>query len=640
MSAAGLPVPPAFVISTDAYRDYRVTGGVLPPDLCAQVDAALARLEQETGRGFCRDGVPLLVSVRSGAKFSMPGMMDTILNLGLDGGSALRLARAMGKVRFAVDTWIRFWRMYADIVLGIDPNGLEQAVAGARCAAEANRDGPAFAALERAIVSAVEAQGALAVTHPREQLDCAISAVFDSWDSARAKAYRNHHKIPDDLGTAVTVQAMVFGNLDERSGSGVVFTRNPNSGARELYGEYLTGRQGEDLVSGAVTPIDLADSAAGDPELRQRLIEYGNRAEALYRDAVDLEFTVECSRLYLLQARPAKRTAAAAVRIAVDLACEAVIGKREALKHVSAEQTRRLLRPVFDADMLARADELTHGIGSSPGHAAGCAILNADRAAERAARGEHVILVRPTTSPQDIRGMLASDGIVTARGGTLSHAAVVSRALDKPCIVGAQAIDIDHDAASFAIGGRRFGEGSPISIDGTTGKVYFGLLPMKRSAPDARVLEQLLRWADDVSGASLWIAARSLIEAEEMAKRQPAGLAVVGLTDLLISAGTAHDLVSAIGEISRGSHSAALEEEIAGIVFAACRALFARLHNEAIDIRLPRVSSERARKMIEGWAELPQFLPTAWGRRVLPPTPEGHCSSRRGSRSRAGHGAY
>jgi pyruvate,orthophosphate dikinase len=620
MSAAGLPVPPAFVISTDAYRAYREAGGVLPSGLGAQVDAALARLERDTGRGFCRNGVPLLVSVRSGAKFSMPGMMDTVLNLGLDAGSALRLVRTLGKVRFAVDTWIRFWRMYADIVLRIDPNGLEQAVAAARHEAEANGDGPAFAALARAIASAVEVQGAFAATHPREQLDCTISAVFDSWDSARAKAYRKHHGIPDDLGTAVAVQAMVFGNLDERSGSGVVFTRNPNSGARELYGEYLSGRQGEDLVSGAVTPIDLSDPVAGDPGLRQRLLDYGNRAERLYRDAVDLEFTVECSRLYLLQARPAKRTAAAAVRIAVDLASEGLITKREALKHVSAEQTHRLLRPVFDAEMLARAEELAQGIGSSPGHAAGHAVLNADRAAERAATGEHVILVRPTTSPQDIRGMLASDGIVTARGGTLSHAAVVSRALDKPCIVGAQAIEIDSEAESFSIGGRRFQEGSPISIDGSTGKVYSGLLPMKRSAPDARALEQLLGWADDVSGASLWIAARSLIEAEEMAKRQPAGLAVVGLTDILISAGTAHDLVSAIGDMSRGSHSAALEEEIAGIVFAACRALLAQLQNVAIDIRLPRVSSERARKMIEGWAELPPsfFLPLGVGEYYRP----------------------
>ena len=284
-----------------------------------------------------------------------------------------------------------------------------------------------------------------------EQLELAIGAVFRSWDSPRAKAYRQHHGISDDLGTAVTIQAMVFGNADRNSGSGVAFTRNPNDGTKALYGEYLVGRQGEDLVAGTVSPIDLSDPNGMDPTLRSGLIEIGAKLEALYRDAVDIEFTVESGRLYMLQVRPAKRTAPAAVRIAADLVAEGMIEPHEAMVRINAEQIRKLSRPSFDEAALSTARVLAQGLGSSPGHAHGAAMLDSDRATEAAAKGDAVVLVRPTTSPKDIRGMLSANGIVTATGGALSHAAVVSRALDKPCIVGCEAIDIDLARRTFSI---------------------------------------------------------------------------------------------------------------------------------------------------------------------------------------------
>jgi pyruvate, orthophosphate dikinase len=610
MARAGIPVPPAFVVSTDAFRAFRAAGGVLPAGLGEEIDAGLVRLEAATGKCFGRDGVPLLVSVRSGSKVSMPGMMDTVLNLGLDACSAVRLAHATG-ARFAVDTWTRFWSMFADIVLHIDAEVLAEAIRGAREAAQRDGDEKSFAALEGAVIAALQAQGAQAPTDPRSQLDLAISAVFESWDSRRARAYRQHHGIPEDLGTAVAVQAMVFGNYDPRSGSGVAFTRNPNTGASELYGEYLTGRQGEELVSGATTPVDLSDPEAFAPDLRDTLVAYGRKLEALYRDALDIEFTVEASQLYLLQVRGAKRTAQAAVRIAVDMVNEGILSEEEGLTLVSAEQVKRLLRPGFDPEALAKAELLAQGVGSSPGHAFGAAILDADRAAELAAVGEHVILMRPTTSPQDIRGMLAADGIVTARGGALSHAAVVSRALDKPCVVGCEAIAIDLTARSFAIAGRRFPEGTPISIDGAAGRVYADVLPLQAARRDEGALGRILSWADARSGASFWVSVRSAAEAKAAAALRPAGLGVIGLTDLLISVGTVDELIGAISEISQGGNAPQIEDKLARMACEACRRLLLETPRTRLDLRLPNLTSPRAQRMIQEWAGLTPklFLP-------------------------------
>jgi phosphoenolpyruvate synthase/pyruvate phosphate dikinase len=336
--------------------------------------------------------------------------------------------------------------------------------------------------LERLILAHVDEHNERVSADPMEQLELAIAAIFRSWDSPRAKAYRQHHGIPDDLGTAVTVESMAFGNADENSGSGVAFTRNPNDGTKALYGEYLVGRQGEDLVAGTHSPVDLTDPKAMDAGLRASLIVIGDRLEGLYRDAVDMEFTVESGRLYMLQVRPAKRTAVAAVRVAADLVAEGLIDVREAVSRINADQIRKLSRPAFDETALAEARLLVQGLGSSPGHAHGRAMLDSDRAAEAAAKGEPVILMRPTTSPKDIRGMLSAGGVVAATGGALSHAAVVSRALDKPCVVGCESIDIDLARRIFTIGGELFYEGDEISVDGGAGRIYSGAVKLRAVA--------------------------------------------------------------------------------------------------------------------------------------------------------------
>ena len=496
MMAAGVPAPPAFVIGAEGFHQFRSNGQRVGDRIMSEVRDALRRLEASTGRSFGGVERPLLVSVRSGAAVSMPGMMDTILNLGLTARSALTIAQGSGGPRFALDTWLRFWRMFLDTVLNLDPTELAEAARDAEKRALATPSPETFETLEQTILGHVDEQGERVGADPMEQLELAIAAVFRSWDSPRAKAYRQHHGIPDDLGTAVTVQSMVFGNADENSGSGVAFTRNPNDGTRALYGEYLIGRQGEDLVAGTHSPIDLSDPSGMDTSLRSQLIEIGDKLEALYRDAVDIEFTIESGRLYLLQVRPAKRTAVATVRVAADLVAEGVIDAREGVSRISADQIRKLSRPAFDESALAEARVLAQGLGSSPGHANGAAMLDSDRAAEAAAKGEPVILVRPTTSPKDIRGMLSAGGVVTATGGALSHAAVVSRALDKPCVVGCEAIEIDLARRTFTIGAEAFREGDEISVDGGTGKIYAGAVKLRAGGASRAALDRLLELAD------------------------------------------------------------------------------------------------------------------------------------------------
>ena len=500
MATAGIRVPPAFVIGTDGYRAFRAEGGALPDALVAQTLEAMQRLEAATGRRFgAGDTMPLLVSVRSGAQVSMPGMMDTVLNLGITASGAFALARETGNPAFALDTWLRFWRMFSDIVLGLDGEAVIEALAPHIEAARAETTQPSFDRLEHAILQTVEAHGGEIQADSRWQLLRAIAAVFESWDSRRARAHRTHHAISDTLGTAVTVQAMVFGNLDGRSGSGVAFTRNPNTGERTLYGEFLAGRQGEDLVSGAATPMSINEPGALREAHLRELLEHGASLEHIYKDAVDIEFTVEGEHLYFLQVRAAKRTAHAAVRIAAELVDDGILSQRAALKQVSVEQLKRLLRPAFEPAALQTASVLTQGIGASPGHAYGAAILDADRAAAVASGGERVILLRPTTSPQDIRGMLSAKAIVTARGGALSHAAVVSRALDIPCVVGCETLEIDLERRRFTTGGKTFDEGTPLSVDGATGKVYSGVLPLQASVNVEGDIDRLLRWSDEVA---------------------------------------------------------------------------------------------------------------------------------------------
>lgn len=612
MAAAGIPVPPAFVIGTDAYRAFRDSGD-LPEDLMPQVDRAMGVLEGHTSRSFGGlSALPLLVSVRSGSQVSMPGMMDTVLNLGITCRGAQRLAQETGNADFAVDTWVRFWRMFAEIVLDLEAEVIEHAVVSLLDQTRREPSEENFLRLETAVLGAIVAQGVNEVSaDPAWQLRRAIAAVFESWDSRRARAYRAHHKISDELGTAVTVQAMVFGNLDSRSGSGVAFTRNPNTGARELYGEFLAGRQGEDLVSGSATPSPLGAPGGLSEAHHRELADHGHRLEEMYGDAVDIEFTVEGDRLYFLQVRPAKRTAAAAVRIATELVDEGMLGRAAALKRVSVEQLKKLLRPAFEPDVLVRTRPLLEGIGASPGHAYGIAVLDADRAATVAASGERVILVRPTTSPQDIRGMLASRAIVTAKGGALSHAAVVSRALDVPCVVGCEAMEVDLAARSFTVGDERLEEGAPLSVDGATGKVYSGLLPLEPASQATEQIDRLLVWADDRTQASFWAGSVGAADAQTALRQSPRGFGVVALTELMIADETLGDFIDAVNDLGQQPDRKSTQDRLACLAYQACQRLMLESAGTPIDLRLPNLGSPRAQRMIGSWASLAPrlFLP-------------------------------
>ena len=496
MMAAGLPVPPGFVITTDACR--RNLDGSLSEGMWDEISQAVHQLEQRTNRGFGKGPKPLLVSVRSGASVSMPGMMDTVLNLGLNEETAVALAHATGGgFRFAADTFARFARMFGDIVLGLTEEVLQDNAFLAELDAVKDEQ-----TLRTAVRSAGERVSAAAgepfPTNPWDQLRRAVVAVFESWNSRRAVRYREHHSIPHSLGTAVVVQQMVFGNLGAPSGTGVAFTRDPRDGEPTLYGEFLEGGQGEDLVAGTHTPEPLDAVGKRYPEIMARFNSFARELEIAYRDVLDIEFTVEDGTLYFLQVRPGKRTAEAAIRIAIDLFDEDVIDSATVLQRVTPDQFRQVLRPRFIPDSVetARANGqlLLTGTGASPGQVSGKIVCDPDRAEARCKAGEPVILVRMTTSPQDLHGMLAAQGILTARGGSTSHAAVVARALDKPCIVGCEQLDVDEANAVIRVGSCELAEGDYISIDGSNGEVFIGQIPTGSSNPEAlgqvgRILE-------------------------------------------------------------------------------------------------------------------------------------------------------
>jgi len=625
MSRLGLPVPPAFVIETAACALYQEHDRAIPAPLLAALHAAVVRLEQATGKSFGgQDGTPLLVSVRSGAQISMPGMMDTVLNLGLDRRSVLRLAEAAGDPGFAVDTWMRFWAMFADIVLDLDPELFKSQIAARQAQTAAALDAASAAALEDLVTEVLAADAGPVPTAPADQLEAAVRAVFDSWDSRRARLYREHHGIPHHLCTAVTVQAMVFGNLGGPAGSGVAFSRDPTTGARELYGEYLAGGQGEEVVAGTMTPVKLSDAVPEWRPIVDELRRYGDRLEAEYRDALDIEFTAEAGTLYLLQVRPAKRTAAAAVHIATELVAENLITAQDALRRVTSDQVKRLISPEFDAAALAQARRegrvLTTGVPASPGHGSGQAVLDADRAAQKAAAGDPVVLVRPTTSPQDLRGMLAANAIVTARGGATSHAAVVSRALDKPCVVGCDDLQVIPGEGVLIVAGRRYREGDTISVDGGTGEIIHGDVPRTVPTRNLDGLTRLLAWADQASGVAVWPAAMSSLSVEMARRTGAAGIGIVPLTDLLQASGGLPTLLEAIGRYSADPDAApaGIEEPVAAAVRAALSPLLKDAAGLAADIRVPNLSSTRARAWIEKWTSLaPSLLMPLGPRRLL-----------------------
>ena len=507
MVLMGLPVPPGFVITTQVCDQYNDLGNRLPAGLLDDVKANVHLLENSLGRTFGTSTNPLLLSVRSGAKVSMPGMMDTILNLGINDEIVQGLASMMGDPRPAYDAYRRFLQIYADVVLEIPGETFEDVLAAHKRKAGVELDYQLNDSQLRAIVAdyktAVrDAVGTDVPEDPWQQLADAVAAVFRSWNNPRAVFYRDHNGIPHDLGTAVTIMSMVFGNLGETSGTGVLFTRNPSTGQPEVYGEFLANAQGEDVVAGVRTPQPISSLATVMPQAHRELMDLAKSLETHHRDAQDVEFTVENGRLFLLQTRSAKRTPLASVKIAVDLANEGLIQRNEAILRVQAEEIVQLFVPRFKLE--AESPELNdarlaRGFGASPGAASGKVYFEADRAAEAGASGESVILVRPETKPDDIHGIAASVGVVTSRGGVTSHAAVVTRGMGIPCIVGCEGIQVNLEMGVFEAGGRTVEEGQTISIDGATGDVYLGVLETVEPGLESMTeSNQLLAWADDV----------------------------------------------------------------------------------------------------------------------------------------------
>lgn len=481
MTNLGLPVPPGFTITTEACRAYLADGGD-PDGLAEEISEHLAALESTMGRRLGQADDPLLVSVRSGAKFSMPGMMETVLNIGLNDESVEGLVRQSDDERFAQDSYRRLLQMFGATVLDIDAEHFSDALDAAKKARGSENDLDLDADDLRALIVTFkeiirEHTGQDFPQDPRMQLDLAMRAVFDSWNGDRARLYRRQERIPDDLGTAVNVQAMVFGNFGMTSGSGVAFTRDPASGAQGEYGDYLQNAQGEDVVAGIRNTVSLADFKEVDRRSHDELMAIMARLERHYRDMCDIEFTVERGKLWMLQTRVGKRTPEAAFRIAVDMVDEGLIQMDEAVTRVTGDQLAQLMFPRFDES--AERTLLATGMNASPGAAVGKAVFDADTAVEWAERGEDVILVRKETNPDDLRGMVAAHGILTSRGGKTSHAAVVARGMGRTCVCGAEALDVDTKAREFRTrDGVTVREGDVISIDGTTGEVFAGAVPV------------------------------------------------------------------------------------------------------------------------------------------------------------------
>ena len=512
MTNAGLPVPPGFTITTEACNAYYAAGKELPPGLWDDVLAHMSALEKETGKGFGDPKDPLLVSVRSGAAFSMPGMMDTVLNLGLNEETVQGLIKLTGNERFGYDAWRRFVAMFGRIVLDIPATEFDEPFEALKEERGVSGDTELTADDLRGIADRYrkivqEKTGEPFPTDPDRQLELAVRAVFDSWFGKRAHDYREFNKIPHDLGTAVNVVTMVFGNMGGDSGTGVAFTRDPNTGDKALYGEYLTNAQGEDVVAGVRTPAKISQMRDELPEVYAEFEAIAERLERHYRDVQDLEFTIERGKLYMLQTRSAKRTAPAAVKIAVDMAGEGILSRQEAVQRVDPNQIVQLLLPRFDEAAKDDAADrfVAKGLNASPGAATGKAIFDPDRAVEAKAAGDPVVLVRIETSPDDVHGMLAARGVLTARGGATSHAAVVARSMGLPCVAGAEALRIDYAGRKMRAGGVTVAEGDMISIDGTTGEIFAGELPtIEARFEDEHDLATLLTWADELRRMQVW----------------------------------------------------------------------------------------------------------------------------------------
>jgi pyruvate,orthophosphate dikinase len=499
MTTLGIPVPPGFTIASNLCIHY-LENHQFPKRLQAQVENALQRLEAATGKHLGDGDNPLLVSVRSGAAVSMPGMMETILNLGLNDVTVEGLTRQSGNPRFAWDSYRRFVQMYGSVVFELSKKPFEQILDEhkQRCRIERDIDLPVeeMQAIVRRFKQHVRAEsGRVFPAEPLDQLWGAIAAVFESWNTRRAIDYRKLHDIPDSMGTAVNVVAMVFGNLGEDSGTGVAFSRDPSTGEQSLYGEYLLNAQGEDVVSGSRTPLPISKLKDQLPHAYQELERVGRTLERHFRDVQDMEFTIERGNLYMLQTRRAQRSGHAAVRIACDMVDEGLISEQEAVARIPPNDLNQLLHPTIDPQ--SRLDLLTTGLPASPGAACGTVVFDADEAVRLSRAGQSVILVRRETSPEDFHGMVTAKAILTARGGMTSHAAVVARGMGKPCVAGAQALQVDEKASRLSVNGRSLGEGDWITVDGSTGKVFAGQAAL--IAPElSGNFNRVMRWADRI----------------------------------------------------------------------------------------------------------------------------------------------
>jgi pyruvate,orthophosphate dikinase len=598
MTQAGLPVPDGFVVSTRACRQY-LADQAMPAGLPAEIMARLGELERRTGKSFGAGPAPLLLSVRSGAPVSMPGMMDTVLNLGLNRPAALAIAAATGDTRFLADLLVRFHRMYGEIVLGAleGDESLDELTAGV---GSGDDPGEVYDTLWSACQHALEQDtGETVPSEPGEQLVGAVRAVFGSWNSRRARTYREFHHIPHDLGTAVVVQSMVFGNLSADSGSGVVFTRNPVTGDPGLFGEFLASSQGEDVVAGLRTPNPISSLAGTLPSVYAELQESCADLERRYGDVLDIEFTVERSRLFFLQVRRAKRTAEAAVRIAADFVRDGTIAPLKAFGMLTAEQVRQVQRPGFDpaeVDVARDAGRLlATGTGACPGQASGILVLDPDRAADLAAEGRRVILARPTTSPADLHGMIAAQGIMTATGGTTSHAAVIARALGKACVVGCGEVRISAGERTLSAGSRTLAEGDEIALDGSTGEIFTGALAQATPADSNGDLDELLRAAAAASQAEVF--ARVTLPADvQPARRTGASGLVTAVDDVLAATGQLDSIVAAL--LAEGEVSAACVAAVEKAIAAAFAPLLAAANGVELGVRAIDFIADETREML------------------------------------------
>jgi pyruvate,orthophosphate dikinase len=599
MSSLGLPVPPGFTITTEVCTAFYANDRRYPDDLAGQIDAAMAALEQSIGAGFGEVENPLLVSVRSGARVSMPGMMDTVLNLGLNDETVQGLARRSGDKRFAYDSYRRFIQMFGNVVLGIDHHEFEDVLETFKRDADLNLDTELTAEDWQEVIRGYkhvveDAKGRPFPQGVREQLNGAIGAVFGSWMNPRANTYRRLHNIPEGWGTAVTVQAMVFGNMGEDCATGVAFTRNPSTGENAFYGEYLINAQGEDVVAGIRTPqhLTIAGKLANQsnlpameetmPEVFRQLAAVRDKLEKHYRDMQDIEFTVQQGKLYMLQTRSGKRTAAAALKIAVDMATESLILHNEAINRIDPLALDQLLHPTLDPK--APRDVIARGLPASPGAASGKIVFQADKAEAMAQIGDKVILCRVETSPEDIHGMHAAQGILTTRGGMTSHAAVVARGMGRPCVSGAGDIRIDYKEGTLSVKGRVLKAGDILTIDGSTGEVMAGEVPTKQPELSGD-FATLMGWADAARRMKVRANAETPLDAETARRFGAEGIGLCRTEHMFFDA----ERILAVREMILANDEAGRRAALAKIEPMQCKdfsALFKIMTGLPVTIRL------------------------------------------------------